>query len=69
MISIVVNMSKSRHLLATVRDVRTHGGEPFHNRENLAYLFVPGLIDDLPLMRQILHTFLRRPVRIYLRLD
>jgi hypothetical protein len=47
------------HLLSPVRDVRTHGGQPFHCGEDLVCLSVHGRIDDRPFLIQILHAFLR----------
>jgi len=49
----------THHLLAPVRDVRTHRGQPFHRREVLGCLSVLGCINDRPHLIQVLHTFQR----------
>ena len=46
------------HLLAPVRDVRRHGGQPFRRREDLGCLAAFGSINDRSLLIQVLHPFL-----------
>jgi len=48
----------THHLLAPVRDVRTHRGQPFEGGKDFGRLAVLGRIDDLPLLIQVLHPLL-----------
>ena len=50
----------SDHLLAPVRDMRTHGRQPFQGGEGLTDPAISGCIDDLAFLFQIMHPFLRK---------
>jgi len=48
----------THHLLVPVRDVRAHGGQPFHCGEDLGCRAVLGCINDHPLLIQVPHPLL-----------
>jgi len=48
----------SHHLLAPVRDVGAHRGQPFQGREVPGCRAVSGCINDRPLLIQVLHPLL-----------